>query len=40
LSRIAREEGVLGLWVGAIPTIVRASVLNFAHLVGYNQAKE
>lgn len=29
-----------GLWTGAIPTIARASVLNCAHLVAYNQAKE
>jgi len=40
LSTIAKEEGIRGLWVGAVPTIVRASVLNCAHLVGYNQAKE
>jgi solute carrier family 25 oxoglutarate transporter 11 len=40
LSKIVSSEGVKGLWVGAIPTILRASVLNCAHLVGYNQAKE
>lgn len=39
LGRIAKEEGVKGLWTGAVPTIIRASVLNCAHLVGYNQAK-
>lgn len=40
LSTIAKTEGVAGLWTGAIPTIARASVLNCAHLVAYNQAKE
>lgn len=40
MSTIAKDEGVAGLWTGAIPTIARASVLNCAHLVAYNQAKE
>jgi solute carrier family 25 oxoglutarate transporter 11 len=40
LATIAREEGVRGLWTGAIPTIARASVLNCSHLVAYNQTKE
>ena len=39
LQTIAREEGIRGLWTGAVPTIARASVLNCAHLVAYNQAK-
>lgn len=40
LATIGREEGVKGLWTGAIPTIMRASVLNCSHLVAYNEAKE
>lgn len=40
LTTIAREEGLRGLWTGAVPTIARASVLNCAHLVAYNEAKE
>jgi solute carrier family 25 oxoglutarate transporter 11 len=28
LIRIAREEGVLGLFSGVAPTVVRAAVLN------------
>lgn len=38
--RISREEGVLGLWRGATPTIIRACVLNLAMLSTYDHAKE
>jgi Mitochondrial carrier protein len=28
-SRITKEEGVLALWRGCVPTIIRAMALNF-----------
>ncbi len=40
LARIAREEGVLTLWRGAIPTMGRAMVVNAAQLASYSQAKQ
>jgi len=40
LTRIAREEGVLGLWKGCGPTVVRAMALNLGMLASYDQAKE
>ncbi|XP_054267679.1 mitochondrial 2-oxoglutarate/malate carrier protein-like [Macrosteles quadrilineatus] len=40
LMRIAREEGVLVLWRGAIPTMGRAMVVNAAQLASYSQAKQ
>lgn len=40
LSRIAREEGVVGLWRGATPTIVRSMVVNCVQLGTYDVAKE
>lgn len=40
LVRIAREEGVLGLWSGASPTIARSMVANCVQLGAYDQAKE
>ncbi|KAI9206454.1 mitochondrial carrier domain-containing protein [Polychytrium aggregatum] len=39
LSRIAREEGVLALWGGAGPTVVRAMALNVGMLSTYSEAK-
>lgn len=38
-ARISKEEGVLGLWTGATPTIVRAVVLNLAMLATYDEVK-
>lgn len=40
LSRVVRAEGVLGLWTGSGPTIVRAMALNCGALASYDQAKE
>lgn len=40
LSRVTREEGVLTLWRGTLPTVGRAMVLNLAQLATYDQAKE
>lgn len=40
LARIVKEEGVTGLWAGAVPTITRAISLNVAMMVSYEEAKE
>ncbi|KAI4487978.1 hypothetical protein M0802_011637 [Mischocyttarus mexicanus] len=40
LFRIIKEEGLLTLWRGAIPTIGRAMVVNAAQLASYSQAKQ
>lgn len=40
LVRITREEGVLTLWRGCVPTIGRAMVVNAAQLASYSQAKQ
>ncbi|XP_022916697.1 mitochondrial 2-oxoglutarate/malate carrier protein [Onthophagus taurus] len=40
LMRITREEGILTLWRGAIPTMGRAMVVNAAQLASYSQAKQ
>ncbi|XP_065156451.1 mitochondrial 2-oxoglutarate/malate carrier protein [Atheta coriaria] len=40
MMRICREEGVLALWRGAIPTMGRAMVVNAAQLASYSQAKQ
>lgn len=40
LWRIAREEGVRGLWRGATPTVARSMVVNCVQLGTYDQAKE
>uniref|UniRef100_UPI00358E2B64 mitochondrial 2-oxoglutarate/malate carrier protein n=1 Tax=Myxine glutinosa TaxID=7769 RepID=UPI00358E2B64 len=40
LIRITREEGLLTLWRGCIPTINRAVVVNAAQLASYSQAKQ
>ena len=40
LIRIPREEGITGLWKGALPTVSRAIALNIGMLVSYEEAKE
>lgn len=40
LMRIPKEEGVLTLWKGAGPTVVRAVVLNLGMLAPFDEAKE
>jgi solute carrier family 25 oxoglutarate transporter 11 len=40
LLRIRKEEGLLSLWKGATPTVVRAMSLNLGMLVSYEMAKE
>ncbi|XP_073989044.1 mitochondrial 2-oxoglutarate/malate carrier protein-like isoform X2 [Rhodnius prolixus] len=40
LFRIVKEESVVTLWRGAIPTMGRAMVVNAAQLASYSQAKE
>jgi len=40
VMRISREEGVLTLWRGCGPTVVRAMVVNAAQLSTYSQAKQ
>lgn len=39
LRRIARGEGVLALWKGAGPTLVRAMSINFGQLTSFSEAK-
>ena len=40
LTRIVQDEGILALWKGAVPTIMRASALNIAMMVSYETTKE
>ncbi|CAN8076442.1 unnamed protein product [Agarophyton chilense] len=40
LWRIAKEEGISGLWRGATPTVTRSMVANCVQLGTYDQAKE
>ena len=39
LVRITRNEGVLALWAGCAPTVVRAMALNFGQLAFFSEAK-
>ncbi|KAK3703929.1 putative mitochondrial 2-oxoglutarate/malate carrier protein [Vermiconidia calcicola] len=39
LSRIARNEGLKGLWSGSYPTIIRAMATNFGQLAFFSQSK-
>lgn len=40
LYRVCKEEGVLTLWRGSMPTIVRAIFVNAAQLATYSQTKQ
>ena len=40
LSRIVKEEGVLSLWKGSAPTVIRAMAINLGMLATYDQAKD
>lgn len=40
LYRISADEGVLALWKGAGPTVVRAMALNMGMLASYDQSVE
>jgi len=40
LVRIVREEGVVTLWRGCTPTMIRAMILNPAQLASYSQSKQ
>ncbi|KAK2979154.1 hypothetical protein RJ640_029312, partial [Escallonia rubra] len=40
LYRIAADEGILALWKGAGPTVVRAMALNMGMLASYDQSVE
>lgn len=40
LTRISKQEGVLQLWRGAIPTMGRSMVVNGVQLASYSQAKQ
>lgn len=39
IARMVREEGLVTLWRGCIPTMGRAAVVNAAQLSSYTQAK-
>jgi solute carrier family 25 oxoglutarate transporter 11 len=39
-GRIIKDEGVLNLWRGALPTMTRAISLNCAMLVSYDTVKD
>lgn len=40
LARIVKEEGLVTLWRGCVPTMGRAAVVNAAQLSSYSQAKQ
>lgn len=40
LARISKNEGVLRLWAGCYPTVVRAMALNFGQLAFFSEAKD
>jgi len=40
LSRTVKEEGILTLWRGSLPTVVRAMAMNFSLLVPFEETKK
>jgi len=40
MSRVIKQEGVVSLWNGVTPTIMRAMSLNMSQLVTYDEVKE
>jgi len=40
IYRIASEEGIMTLWRGCLPTVLRAMVVNAAQLSTYSQSKQ
>ena len=40
IKRIGKDEGILALWRGATPTIVRGIAMNLAMLSSYDEVKE
>lgn len=40
LRRTVREEGILTLWRGSLPTVVRAMAMNFSLLVPFEETKK
>jgi solute carrier family 25 (mitochondrial oxoglutarate transporter), member 11 len=40
LGSITKSEGVVALWAGAAPTVVRAMALNFGQLAFFSEAKQ
>jgi solute carrier family 25 oxoglutarate transporter 11 len=40
ITRIAKEEGVLKLWSGGVPTVIRATLLSASVLGCYSETKE
>lgn len=39
-QKVGREEGMRGLWKGAVPTIGRNSIVNVFEIVGYDISKQ
>jgi len=40
ITRIVREEGLVTLWRGSAPTVLRAIAMNLGQLTTYDEIKE